>query len=149
MALAYSKQQSRYEIKPYEAKIFELRGLVSGEAKKLQDVLDQKNFELQEVRLLGERKASLNNQLLKIELKIKEAQEAFSKIIEGEEKYISSSKIELRKEGENLIQARKELNTLNEQIKELQVVSNELRSFITKKGEAREEYLEARKSLIS
>ena len=57
MALAYSKQQSRYEIKPYEAKIFELRGLVSEEAKKLQDVLDQKNFELQEVRLLGERKA--------------------------------------------------------------------------------------------
>lgn len=125
----------------YESKVLELRGMVEGEAKKLQDILDSKALYLGELSVLAERKSKLLRQLNGLEAQIREADAALSQTIDRKAQFINSAKVELAKERGALNGARKLFVKTNAQVKGITVVVNELAAFVSKESNARERWL--------
>ena len=129
------------DIAPYEKKIAELHLLIEKEAKRLQDIIDKKEFAIQEIRILGVRKENLVNTISKLEKEIKLVQEKLEDSISKKTSFIESSKQELKKEKTAFQVVSKNVELLNKQIINFENVIKELNDFISKENNARQRYL--------
>ena len=131
---------AKYDLKPYEIKILELREKVAQEARNLQGVLEERSFEEGKVRALAEKQARLekeNNELLG---KIKENGRILEETIERQSKFVDSIKQEGNKEGARVEEMQKDFFALSAILEEMVPVVNEVRGFIEKEKAAQDRY---------
>lgn len=139
---------SRLSVKlEYEKKAAELRKLISVEAIKLQDVVDQKIFALSEINALSSRKTALLGVLAGLEAKIKEKKEELNQLIERELSFVSSIKTETDSKKKKLNDTDKLLEEKNKDLETLTKLSLELNKFIEKEGDIRTQYLKQKEKL--
>lgn len=131
----------------YEAKTAELRGLVELEAKKLQDVIEERDSCLREVRTLADRKDSLMRQLGNLEKSIQEAEQALTQTIDQKTKFVDTAKVELQKEKKSLGNIQAVLTKTLEEIEEITIVSREIKEFMLKESDARLRWLSEKQRL--
>ena len=116
----------------YEAKAKELRKLVDIEALKLQKAVEAKDSALLEVNSLKEKKTLLSNTINNLEIKIKEKQDNLNQLMERENGFLHSTKMELDKEKEALSEVKEKLEEYRKKIEELSKISVELNGFVKK-----------------
>lgn len=139
---------SRLSVKlEYEKKAAELRKLISVEAIRLQNVVDQKISALSEINALASRKTDLLGVLASLETKIKEKKDELNQLIERELSFVSSIKIETDSKKKKLNDTDKLLEEKNKDLETLTKLSLELNKFIEKEGDIRIQYLKHKEKL--
>lgn len=139
---------SRLSVKlEYDKKVAELVSMVESKAKELQNVTEAKDVAILEVRQLGERKAALGKVLVVLEGKIKEAQEHLDQTVAREGHFVSSVKVELKKEKDSLKEVSETLEKTTERVNEMSPIAKELEQFLEKESTAQAKWLEAEKKL--
>ena len=138
---------SRYDPKPYELKILELRGQIEVKAKELQNVNEAVDFSRQKVKSLAERKSLLNNQIDKLDKQIKDKEDILQKTIERKKTIIENSEQKFKDETERLKKSQIVLHKVTKDLEGLTKVSVELQEFIIKNSKVQKEYSEVTSKL--
>lgn len=124
-----------------EKKVAELTGQIQKTAKELQNVIESRDLALQDVKTLGERKATLSWILNNLEIQIKEKKQALSELFDKENHFNDSIKQEQAREKLSLKDTQNVLEKTKDRLNEASVVKNELENFLKKESNAREKYL--------
>lgn len=135
------------DAKDYERKIKELQSLVAAEASRLQNVNDQKDFALREVRQLGERKSRMVAEISRLEEEIGKANAQLLDLKTRESSLIDSAKEELNRLRSQLVVVNRDFSRLSIRAEELKMVCDELDDFIALEKDARQKYLVAQAEL--
>lgn len=131
----------------YDKKIEELHKLIAEEAKKLQNVIDERDFLLLEIKNLSSRKTALGRVIADLETQTKEKQEVLNQLVLRETSFINSAKVELNKEKSSLEEFKKLREKLQEELQGLNKVTSELNRFIQKEGDIKQRYLQEKEKL--
>lgn len=125
----------------YDKKVGELNKLVQIEAKKLQDVVDQKISIERDIQGLVQRKGSLKKAIDELERWIAEKNQSLTGLIKTEQHFISNAKQELKKETVALKEAQDKLEVVKATVEGLEKTASELKGFIEKAEQARRQYI--------
>jgi chromosome segregation ATPase len=139
---------SRLSVKiEYDKKVEQLQKLVQEEAIKLQDVIDQRDEILLNIKELSNRKTALGGVIVDLEKRVKEKEEVLNQLMVKESSFVNSVKIEFNKEKSSLEEIKKIKEKAKEELQGLNKVTSELNEFIKKEGNVKQKYLEEEKKL--
>lgn len=147
LALSPRRTRNLQESALYEKKISELRGLISEEAKRLQDVKELETSAKAEVERLHQSKSKLTETIEDLGVEIMKAEEQLSDLKERKLKLVEHYKQELNQEKQSLAQVKKKVDDLQSKIDKFQGVTQELQRFISKESQARQRYLQEQERL--
>ena len=142
-------QRIKDERESYDKKKEELQGIVSKEAKILQEVSEQKETSQLEVNTLSDRKTTLNTELSGLNEEIPKAHKTLKDEVKRKAQFKETSNKELVQDKEKITFAKNYLGELTSKIQELGVVAKELKEYVVKQEDARVSYLAEKEKLDS
>ena len=131
---------ARYDPKPYELKILELRGNIESKAKELQNVNEAVDFSRQEVKSLAERKSLLKGQVDKLEVQIVHTKQILQETIEKKMVFVREVAQAIKDEKVSLKGIKEVVEKTLVDLDNLNKVSVDIQEFIIKHSETRQQY---------